>query len=195
MAELARRPDVIGLTYPVDYWDYLGWKDTLAQPAFTARQRAYAHLRGDRQVYTPQAVVNGRRPCLGSDRAQVDAFMRSTEGGKPDLPAEVSLAEEDGKLVVRVSGETEQPAALWVLPIVKSRTVAIGKGENSGRSVTYANVVRGLTRIGDWSGGPERFEFPLATARGDGDGYVVLLQVTRGVKPGRILGAAKSAGL
>jgi hypothetical protein len=195
MTELARRPDVIGLTYPVDYWDYLGWKDTLAQPAFTARQRAYAHLRGDRQVYTPQVVVNGRKPCLGSDREQIDTFLKAADNGKPELPAEITLAEEDGKLVVRVAGDAEQPAAVWVLPVLKARTVAIGKGENSGRTVTYANVVRGLTRIGDWSGGSARFELPLATAIGDGDGYVVLLQVARGVKPGRILGAAKSSGL
>src|ERR687884_289212 len=67
LGELARRPDVIALSLPVDYWDYLGWKDTLAQPAFSARQRAYAGARGDRQVYTPQVIVNGATPCVGSD--------------------------------------------------------------------------------------------------------------------------------
>src|SRR5918998_4558273 len=72
LVELAARPDVVALTLPVDYWDYLGWKDTLAQPGFTARQRAYAHLRGDRQVYTPQVVVNGTRPSVGSDKAAVE---------------------------------------------------------------------------------------------------------------------------
>src|SRR5215213_8380181 len=65
LTDLAQRPDVVALTLPVDYWDYLGWKDTLASPAFTARQRAYAHGRSDRQVYTPQIIVNGSRPCMG----------------------------------------------------------------------------------------------------------------------------------
>ena len=80
LAELARRPDIVALTFPVDYWDYLGWKDTLAHPLFTARQRAYAHARGDRQVYTPQMVVNGTKPCIGSDRAQIDALIGSGRG-------------------------------------------------------------------------------------------------------------------
>src|ERR671917_179365 len=67
LAELAREPDVIALSLPVDYWDYLGWKDTLASPAFSARQRAYSNARGDRQVFTPQMVVNGKVSCVGSD--------------------------------------------------------------------------------------------------------------------------------
>src|SRR5918998_1485277 len=78
--ELAKRPELVALTLPVDYWDYLGWKDTLAQPVFTARQRAYAHRRSDRQLYTPQAIVNGTKPCVGSDRTQIEASIA------PSLP-------------------------------------------------------------------------------------------------------------
>jgi len=75
LAELARRPDVIALTLPVDYWDYLGWKDTLAQPEFSVRQRAYSHGRGDRAVFTPQMVVNGMAACVGSDKAAIERAM------------------------------------------------------------------------------------------------------------------------
>src|SRR4051794_13625985 len=96
LSELAKRPNVIALSFPVDYWDYLGWKDTLAQPAFTARQRGYAHLRGDRQVYTPQLIVNGRKPCVGSDRAQIEQFMNPETNGAPAFPAEVTVSEEGG---------------------------------------------------------------------------------------------------
>ncbi len=60
-------------------WDYLGWKDTLASPAHTARQRAYAHLRGDRQVYTPQIVVNGAMHVLGSDRPAIERMIAQTD--------------------------------------------------------------------------------------------------------------------
>src|SRR5690349_11098694 len=73
--ELSRRSDVISLSLPVDYWDYLGWKDTLAQPAFTARQRAYASARNDKQVYTPQAIVNGAKAVVGSDRNKIDTLI------------------------------------------------------------------------------------------------------------------------
>src|SRR5919112_1773814 len=95
LTELARQPDLVALTFPVDYWDYLGWKDTLAHPAFTARQRAYAHGRSDRQVYTPQAIVNGARPCVGSDRAEIEALIADSPPGWR-LPVEVKASERDG---------------------------------------------------------------------------------------------------
>ena len=59
IGELAKDPAVIALSMPIDYWDYLGCKDTLADSRFSARQKAYSRMRGDRDVYTPQAIVNG----------------------------------------------------------------------------------------------------------------------------------------
>jgi hypothetical protein len=193
LSDLARRPDVIALTLPVDYWDYLGWKDTFGQRAFSWRQRSYAHLRGDHQVYTPQAVVNGTKPCLGSDRAQVDRSIADPEG--KSLPVNVTLSEKDGQVMVAVDGAPGHSADLWVLPVLKTRTVDIGRGENQGRRAAYTNVVRGFIRIGEWHGGPAHFQVPVSVAREEADGYVVLLQVPQGTKPGPILGAAKSAGL
>src|SRR5208337_4079267 len=75
LGELASDPALVALSVPIDYWDYLGWKDTLADPAHSARQRAYSRVRGDRQVYTPQIVVNGAMHVLGSDRAAVDRMI------------------------------------------------------------------------------------------------------------------------
>jgi hypothetical protein len=97
--------------------------------------------------------------------------------------------------VIDVDGSGDQMAEVWVLPVVRLRTVLIERGENRGRTITYANVVRALIRVGDWSGGPARFETPLKTARGEADGYVVLLQNLNGKKPGPIVGAAKSPDL
>src|SRR5438552_15310242 len=67
MGELGQDPSIVAMSLPIDYWDYLGWKDTLALPGHSKRQRAYARARGDREVYTPQAVVNGAMHVLGSD--------------------------------------------------------------------------------------------------------------------------------
>jgi hypothetical protein len=57
--KLARRDDVVALALHVDYWDYIGWKDTFAKAAHSARQRAYAREAGRRMVYTPQMIING----------------------------------------------------------------------------------------------------------------------------------------
>ena len=198
LVEYARQPDIIALSLPVNYWDYLGWKDTLAHVAFTERQKAYAHSRKDRQVFTPQMIVNGKKSCIGSDRAQVEKAIQITSKGRKALPVNVTLDEQNGRVTIAVEetpDTTQRAAELWVLPVLKEQTVPIERGENRGKTITYANVVRGLTRVGEWLGGSARFEVPLETARRGGDAYVVLLQSTDAERPGIILGAAKGPGL
>src|SRR5215831_18500141 len=87
MAEFANDPSLISISVPIDYWDYLGWKDTLADPLHTARQRAYSKVRGDREVYTPQVVVNGSFQALGSDKFAIDHMIAKSRQN----PAAVSL--------------------------------------------------------------------------------------------------------
>ena len=198
LADLARQPDLVALSFPVNYWDYLGWKDTLAHAEFTERQKAYAQARNDRQVYTPQMVVNGAKSCIGSDRSKIEQSIRDTTGGRNSLPVEVQLTEGNGTVTISVSetpDTAQRTAEIWVLPVLSTKTVPIGRGENSGRTITYANVVRGMTRVGEWRGGSATFQVPVDTARARGDGYVVLLQAPGKSGPGAILGAAKSKGL
>jgi hypothetical protein len=196
LRELAARPEIIALTLPVDYWDYLGWKDTLAQAAFTARQRNYASARNDKQVYTPQVVVNGVKPIVGSDRDKIESVVaKSVSNGAP--PVTVGVSETGATVTIEVGPAigTVSAAEVWLLPVAKAREVAIGRGENKGRTITYANVVRGMVKLGDWSGQPARFEVPGSSARlGDADAYVVLVQTADDAKPGAILGAAKGPG-
>jgi hypothetical protein len=197
LVDLAREPDIIALSFPVDYWDYLGWKDTLASPAFSARQRAYAQARGDKQVFTPQIIVNGSASCVGSDRGEIQRSVARATGGHHRLSVPITLSESGKTLIVEV-GRAEPPrsAEVWVLPVIIAREVAIGRGENSGRSVTYANVVRRMVRAGSWSGAPARFEVPMDVVRADNaESYVVLLQSGEAGKPGPILGAAKGPRL
>lgn len=197
LGELAHDPNVVSLSFPVDYWDYIGWRDTFAQPAFTARQKAYAIARGDGQVYTPQAVVDGLSHAVGSDRAELRAAMTSSLGRKGALSVPVTLNGAGKGVRVEIgaaTGDAPKSAEVWLVRVAHSRKVSIGRGENSGRAVTYTNVVRAMTRLGDWSGEARGFDVAEALG-GDADGYVVLLQTRDQGRPGVILGAAKSAGL
>src|SRR3954453_12912197 len=94
LGELAKDASVIAVSLPIDYWDYLGWKDTLADPKFTARQKAYSKVRGDRQVYTPQVVVNGKLHALGNDRTSIEHAISdsSKTSGVMSVPVKVSVA-------------------------------------------------------------------------------------------------------
>ncbi|QRM34709.1 thioredoxin family protein [Microvirga sp. VF16] len=195
LSELSQDPGLIVLSLPVNYWDYLGWKDTLADPAFTARQRGYALARHGRQVYTPELIINGVLSRVGSAREQVTkALDRETTGLIP-LPVAIQVTEENGLIVVEV-GQDAGEARAWLLPVRRHVQVAIHRGENAGRMETYTNVVRGLYPLGAWSGSSVRFWMPLNTVQThDADSYVVLLQAAQDGKPGRILGATKGPGL
>ena len=190
MVELAREPNVVPLTFPVDIWDYLGWRDTLARPEFTSRQRAYAQQVANRRVYTPQAVVNGKAACVGSDFSQILRLRRSTmpEGAV----ARISIAPDAAGFSAEVDARALDPAArLFVVPIASRVEVAIGKGENSGRKVVYANVARRITDLGTVGGRRHALALSGSDLAAEGaDGVAILVQHGTLEKPGPLAGSA-----
>src|ERR1700753_3538712 len=104
IGELAKDPSIIALSMPIDYWDYLGWKDTLADSRFSARQKAYSHMRGDRDVYTPQAVINGEAHVIGSDRAGIEGAIDETEKTSGVMSVPVSMSGTGKQTDVSVAG-------------------------------------------------------------------------------------------
>ena len=195
LGELADDPSLVSVSVPIDYWDYLGWKDTLADPRNTARQKAYAHARGDGQVYTPQVVVNGSLHALGSDKAAIElAIAASRKNGAMSLLPTLALA--DGRLNVSVPDATDAHAAaeVWLCGLSKAATVAIGRGENKGRAITYHNVVRRWVKLGDWTGKVNSWSIPVQTLKGANiDEAAVLVQSGTVEKPKTILGATLAA--
>lgn len=153
MESYAKRRDIAAISLSVDYWDYMGWKDTNAKAAFSARQREYARARGDGQVYTPQMVVNGRDHAVGSDRAAIDAALgRAAAYGKISRVA-LSMTADGSALHVAIAEGTAmaQPCIVWLAAVKPAVTVAIERGENRGREVTYHNVVQDMVRLGQLS--------------------------------------------
>ena len=193
LGDLSHDPSLIALSLPIDYWDYLGWKDTLADTRFSARQRAYSHMRGDREVYTPQAVVNGTIHVLGSDRAGIESAAKSTHSNGEVMSVPVSLSEADHALNVSVA-ESHGAAThgeVWVCAVSKSVPIHIGRGENRGQEVTYHNVVRRWLKVGDWTGKSGSWSVPLENLKTEGvDAAVVYVQDGNREHPGPMLGAA-----
>lgn len=189
-------PSLVALSVPIDYWDYLGWKDTLAIPGHSSRQRAYARVRGDRQVYTPQIVVNGSMHVLGSDRDAVEHAIAQTDQKPFVMSLPVSLSVVGGNLAVAVKAKDGEHAAgeVWLCPLESAVAVAIGRGENHGRTITYHNVVRRWVKLGDWSGADATWTVPVSEIKTDGvDAVAVMVQEGARDKPGAILGAAFAA--
>lgn len=197
IGELVRDSSVLALTLPVDYWDYLGWKDTLALHGHTNRQRAYAEARGDREVYTPQVVVNGLVHVLGSDKAAIDKAIGQTRHAASPLALPVTMAVSDGKVTVKVPAANDQRGGeVWLCPFTSKVQVTIDRGENRGKTFTYYNVVRRWVKLGNWSGKAESFSMPVADVskgESDVDHVAVVVQSGAAAKPGMMLGAATAS--
>jgi hypothetical protein len=200
LGELAADPSLVPISVPIDYWDYLGWKDTLADPRNTARQKAYAYARGDGQVYTPQMVVNGSVHALGSDKAAIEhAIAKSRNKGAMSLPP-VTLMLADGRLNVTVPDAKDNikdgraGGEIWLAALSKSATIAIARGENKGRTVTYHNVVRHWIKLGDWTGKAETYNVPMKDVQSGGiNSAAVVVQSGVASAPKLMLGAAQIA--
>src|SRR3979411_3505395 len=109
IGELAKDPSVIALSMPIDYWDYLGWKDTLADSRFSARQKAYSRMRGDRDVYTPQVVVNGSTPVIGSDRAGIESAIGATSKADGVMSVLVTMTQAGKQMTRSVAASDRGP--------------------------------------------------------------------------------------
>ena len=197
LGELAGDSSLVALSVPIDYWDYLGWKDTLASAAHSARQRAYARMRGDRQVYTPQIVVNGATHVLGSDRAAIEHAVAQTDRNTEIMSLPVLLSVSAGDMTVKVQPAENKRSGgeVWLCPLARAVQVAIGRGENGGRAVTYHNVVRRWIKLGDFTGSTvATWSIPISQIESEGiDGAALIVQEGTREKPGVVLGSAFTA--
>jgi hypothetical protein len=195
IGELAKDPSIIALSMPIDYWDYLGWKDTLADARFSARQKAYSHMLSDRGVYTPQVIVNGSAHVIGSDRAGIEGAIGDTQkaDGVMSVPVTMTLSGKQINVSVAAFGKgpTSMHGEVWICSVTREIPISIGRGENRGREITYHNVVRNLLKVGDWNGTSGSWTVPLENISREGvDAAVVYVQDGTRDKPGPMLGAA-----
>jgi hypothetical protein len=195
LGELARDPHVLAISFPVDYWDYIGWKDTLATPTYTLRQQAYAKTSGRGDVYTPQAIINGIADAVGSDRTQIEAAESLTAKRAGVMSVPLKVAEQGGNINIAVgAAPTGAPrnASVFLIALASKRTVIVQRGENAGSTLTYSNVVRAITKVGEWNGAPANLQASLEQAHLDGaDAYAVIVQEGGRESPSTILAAAK----
>jgi hypothetical protein len=187
VADLAERKDVLALTFPVDYWDYLGWKDAFARPEFSARQRAYMKAAGQREVYTPQVVIDGAPQADKSEAAAAPALIQAAAKAHAPAPA---MRLTRGKVEVGSGAAPRGGAEVWLVRYAaQPRETPVKDGENRGVTVVYRNVAVGLERLGLWNGRARRFALPKADAARDDDAKTaVLLQAKTS---GKILGVLK----
>jgi hypothetical protein len=185
LAELARDPMVIPLALHVDYWDYIGWADSFADPKFTARQKAYARANGSRTIYTPQMIVGGIDRVEGNAPAEVASLVMKHLMGHKSVT--LSVTHDGDRLSIRATSAQQlgENVKIQLVRYTPEKSVEIIRGENAGLTMTYHNIVTSWQVLGDWDG-----QAPLAldTSYPQGGPGVVILQ-TEG--PAAILAAAR----
>lgn len=151
LTEISDRDDIIALALHVDYWDYLGWADGFADPAFTQRQRDYARAAGKRMIYTPQMVIGGQDHIVGHKPQDLRAALRAHAAKRSPVSLVVSRQGD----IVDIAAEAEQGTGPMVVQLVRytpEQSVAIRRGENAGRNIVYSNIVTRWQNLADWNG-------------------------------------------
>lgn len=160
LVKLATRPYVLALSFGVTYWDYLGWKDSFAKPEFTGRQIAYEQPLGHSGPFTPQVVIDGDADTVGNRLADIEGLIsRHHSGERPQLSLDA------GEVEIGAGKAPGGKADIWLVRYEPGVVeVPVARGENSGRTLPHANVVRSLTKLGSWTG--KAIALPLPNAKG-----------------------------
>jgi hypothetical protein len=191
--EVAKGGTNLALAWHVDYWDYIGWKDTFASPENTKRQRAYAVSLGSSGVYTPQAIINGRKDVVGSRGSDVQATLDALAGTKDGLTVPIDATVSGNVLKISVPVNSDSAGTtLWMVYYHNGAKVEVKRGELAGKTLSYSNIVTDVEMIGMVSDKPLVAEFPLKdmALRGYQSCALILQKVTDHGTPGPIVGAA-----
>ena len=183
--ELAPREDVIALALHVDYWDYIGWKDPFADPGHAERQRAYAALAGRRSIYTPEMLVNGDTDIFGAKPMALSKAI--LDHGRKPATIDLAVSRDGDSLRINATAlkDGQGPMTVYMLRYTPERTTEIKRGENAGKTLSYANVTEGWQVVGNWDG-----KAPLTmTAPIYGDKPVVVILQHQRIGP--IIAAAR----
>jgi len=181
VSRLAGDKGVIPLTFAVDYWDYLGWKDTFAKPEFADRQRDYDKRFGVAEVFTPQVVVDGRDQTAAVKPENVDRLVRAARRVVADPP---QMGWRGDKAAIGSGRPLKGGAEIWLIRYdPREQNIEVKDGDNRGHTVVERNVVVQLARLAAWHGRPLLMRLPQAPQ--DGLKTLVLVQAQDG---GRILG-------
>jgi hypothetical protein len=196
----AKNVQVIPLGFHVDYWDGLGWKDRFSSAKFTKRQEQYAQQLKVDGPYTPEMVVDGAVEFVGNDAGRAQSTIRQQASQLETAQVKIAPAGAD-QLSIQVKGPAASASALSgggnalvMLAITEDNlSTQVGSGENGGRTLHHAAVVRELRQVGTLKNGAIETTVPLNLQKDwKRDDLRAVVFVQNGPS-GRIAGAASVA--
>jgi len=188
---LGDRDDLLTLSWPVDYWDRMGWVDTFGDPQHSRRQRAYNKRIGRSGVYTPQVIIDGRYQMVGGNRRQIEATL-DTAPAVPGIEAPMMTATGNTIEVDLFAAKLDSPIAVRLVWYLSEASVAIQRGENRGRELVYTNIVRHSELLDSWDGQERTLTLDIAAGEDMGADHMAILLHDR-YGEGEILAATSIA--
>lgn len=182
LSELATRPEVLALSFHVNYWDRLGWKDPFSSPAATQRQSRYAELLGLPAVYTPQIVIDGKWQAVGSSRTEVERTLDLARRDRAGIPVAIAVDRGRAQITLGPAGDS-MPGSVVLIGFDRRQVTPVARGENAGRTLTHVDVVRSIEEVARFTGRLDSVETPLPPQC---DRITAIVQA----QDGRILGVA-----
>ncbi len=175
--KIADKDDVFVLSWQVDYWDYMGWRDTFAKAGNTERQAAYNQSLGKRGVMTPEFVIHGQRYAFGSQQDKVEALVSGVSQDVQNIA--VTIIEQGEDIIIEIAGskplQDHKVLEINLIPILPDIAVEIGAGDNEGRLVRYRNVVLDYMLLGLYDGKAQRLIIPKEDFMSSDVGAVAVL--------------------
>jgi hypothetical protein len=192
LGKIKAKGDVLALAWHVDYWDYIGWKDTFAKPDFTERQRAYARSLRERQIYTPQVIVNGYDHAVGSSNSKIERLLEVSKSQDGVMSIPIAIVDDGDDYAIQIKGAAAN-SELYVTVVFYNDVaeVKVTRGENRGKILTYHNIVVGAKSLGQLkSDGFFAYLSKDEIKQANADNIAVLVQAySKGNRPGLIHGA------
>lgn len=167
LAKESNGSDILPLSFHVDYWDYIGWKDPFSNKVYTNRQKLYAYNMKKGKLLTPQMIVDGKYNEIGSRTRHVRKLIRKAKDDAKGVPIDFESNEENEEVVISVGveGETKRKDGehdIWMVAYSYLVKTEVGRGENRGRTIYNANVVRAIYKLGSWEGGLKKGKIDLS---------------------------------
>ncbi len=158
--------EIITLGFHVDYWNEGGWRDRFSSGDFTRRQQAYANHLESGSTYTPEAVIDGTIEAVGnSDRNIKNGISSRISVPKAVISSEIVA----DKINVDISNIPSSKASTVYLAVAENElNSSVSGGENGGRHLSHASVVRDMRRIGKIDAGQSNGKFEMKLPKNSG---------------------------
>ena len=190
--EATNHPNLLLLSYNLTIFDHLGWQDTFGNPQWDSRQRAYVKKWNRTSLFTPMIVASGVAdgPGVGAGQEVKDIVARGRGlTGAQDWHIYVDTNDTD----VRIDSDKQEIEPHDILVVTydpQPQTIKVGKGPNKGKKLPHRNIVKEITKIGEWTGGNIVVPFPVPRSATDPALRTAVL--VQGGQGGPIVGLAKA---